>query len=102
MMFKKKVLGFVIVGSLVAGGSIGYATASMYDELKDDYHKEIKTHMDGFVPVDQSKRVQDETKAYLNKRLAEFDREANDLKKREADQVIKELKQFIDAEIAQY
>jgi TRAP-type C4-dicarboxylate transport system substrate-binding protein len=96
---KKNLIVATIVLTSFTGGTV-FATASMFDELKDDYHKEIKAHMDSFVRVDHSKRVQTETRDYLNQKLAAFDREANELNKKEADQAIADIKRFIDAEIA--
>jgi TRAP-type C4-dicarboxylate transport system substrate-binding protein len=98
---KKNLIVAIIVLISFTGGT-AFATASMFDELKDAYHKEIKEHMDSLVRVDHSKRVHSETRDYLNQKLTEFDHEVNELNKKEADQAIEDIKRFIDAEIATY
>lgn len=98
---KAKVIALTVAVGLLSGGT-GYATASMFDELKDDYHKEIAEHVETFVHEDQSKRVQTETRKYLEQKLAERDNKLNDVRRAEADQAIEDIKRFIDNELETY
>jgi siroheme synthase (precorrin-2 oxidase/ferrochelatase) len=116
---KKKIIALTVSIGIVTGGTTFAAVnylQELKNELKQQHEVEVIGFMNDFRDRMNKKRVEEEkaqtarikkvTSEYLNQKLSEYEKqkvkEFEGQVKREADQVIQELKQHIDEKIAGY